>query len=195
MQTHSNVLIQKWLPQNEILAHPNVIQFISHGGMFSNFESAAHGVPMIMIPFMMDQYRNAIKVEKVGYGRFMRFKDITIDSMSAVLTEMLTEKKYLERAREISTIFNENIVPPMDQAMWWIENVARPKGAKHLKSSAVNMNKCSYLLLDVILVTIIGIVVPLYILYFFAIKKLLLLLLFKGKHNVQISNKVKIKST
>lgn len=114
----SNVLIQKWLPQNEILAHPNVILFISHGGMFSNFESAAHGVPMIMIPFMMDQYRNAIKVEKAGYGRFMRFKDITTDSLSTVLKEMLAEKKYLEKAKEISAIFNDNIIPPMDQALW-----------------------------------------------------------------------------
>lgn len=158
--------------------------------MFSNFESAAHGVPMIMIPFMMDQYRNAIKVEKAGYGRFMRFKDITRDSLSALLKEMLTEKKYLEKAKEISAIFNDNIVPPMDQAMWWIEYVARHKGAKHLKSSAVNMNWCSYLLLDVVLVTIICFFILLYILYLFVI---MIILLFEDS-NAQILDKKKIKS-
>lgn len=40
----SNVMIRDWMPQNDILAHPNVILFISHGGMLGAMESLYHGV-------------------------------------------------------------------------------------------------------------------------------------------------------
>lgn len=148
------MLIRKWLPQSDILAHPNVVLFVSHGGMFSNFEAITYGVQMLVIPFVGDQYRNALRVQQAGYGKFMDFRDITDDSLIGVLNEMLTDRKYSNRAKEIAAVFGDNIVHPMDEFIWWIEHVIKFRGAKHLKSHAAEMSLFTYLLLDVILVNL-----------------------------------------
>ncbi len=51
-----------WLPQNDLLAHPNVRAFLSHAGINSQYESAFHGCPMIAMPCLGDQYANADRV-------------------------------------------------------------------------------------------------------------------------------------
>jgi len=55
-----NIMIRKWLPQADILAHPNVKVFITHGGLFGTQEGVHYAVPMLGIPFYCDQVNDYI---------------------------------------------------------------------------------------------------------------------------------------
>lgn len=107
---------------------------------------------MLYVPFFGDQKRNALKSVLSGNALMLQFSKLTNESFSSALDEMLSNKVYFNRAKEISRLFNDNLVHPMEEAMFWIEYVIRSKGAAHLKSNASNMSWFSYLLLDILIV-------------------------------------------
>ncbi|XP_059608127.1 UDP-glucosyltransferase 2-like [Phlebotomus argentipes] len=51
-----NVIIRKWIPQNDVLTHPNTKLFMSHCGLLSSLESTWHGVPILAVPVFLDQF-------------------------------------------------------------------------------------------------------------------------------------------
>ncbi|XP_042047258.1 beta-D-glucosyl crocetin beta-1,6-glucosyltransferase-like [Salvia splendens] len=72
-------IIQGWAPQDGILAHPSIGAFASHCGWNSTLESIHFGVPIICIPFKLDQPLNArlmveagvaVEVVRDGSGNF-----------------------------------------------------------------------------------------------------------------------------
>lgn len=114
------------------------------------------GVPMLLIPLFGDQHRNAMRASRAGYGKMIDFNDISTDLLVKTVHEMTTNNSYANRMKEISSISKDNLVDPMDEALFWIEYVIRHRGAKHLKSNAIHMSWFSYLLLDVLLVNVVA---------------------------------------
>uniref|UniRef100_A0A0E0AKA1 Glycosyltransferase n=1 Tax=Oryza glumipatula TaxID=40148 RepID=A0A0E0AKA1_9ORYZ len=51
-----------WAPQKEILAHPAIGGFVTHGGWNSVLESLWHGVPMAPWPLYAEQHLNAFEL-------------------------------------------------------------------------------------------------------------------------------------
>jgi glucuronosyltransferase len=145
-----NLMIKKWLPQSDILAHPKIVLFIAHGGIFGTQEGSFRGVPMLFVPFFGDQNRNSMNTVAQGFGLKLNFKEVTEESLSWHIEEMLTNQKYSKRAKEVAKILNDNPIKPMDEAMYWIEYVIRHKGAKHLQSAATQLSWFQYLSLDII---------------------------------------------
>ena len=121
--------------------------------IFSNFLVFLSIIKTIdKIPFNI--LGNALKSVSSGNALMLAFSDLTTESFSATLNEIVSNNAYYNRAKEIARLFNDNLVHPMDEAIFWIEYVMRSKGAKHLKSHAAYMNWFSYLLLDILIVPI-----------------------------------------
>ena len=56
-----NVMISSWVPQQDLLAHPNLKVFVTHGGMGSIMESIYHKAAIVGIPLAMDQKTNLLR--------------------------------------------------------------------------------------------------------------------------------------
>ena len=80
-----NIKFVSWAPQNDVLGHPSVKAFISHGGSNSMYEAAFHGVPLVCIPFMGDQPDNAAKVRIVNQGMMRQCTVVATTSVSLQL--------------------------------------------------------------------------------------------------------------
>ncbi|XP_063221122.1 UDP-glycosyltransferase UGT5-like [Bacillus rossius redtenbacheri] len=149
-----NLKISKWFPQNDILAHPNVILFITHGGILSTQEALYHGVPVIGIPIYGDQAQNMKTLENLDCGLQLKYSDINDASFESVVKEAITNPKYLKRAKEVSRIFRDQPQSPLEKGVFWTEYVLRHKGAAHLRSAATDLSWYQYLLLDVVAVLV-----------------------------------------
>ncbi|XP_059616624.1 UDP-glucosyltransferase 2 [Phlebotomus argentipes] len=145
-----NVLIQKWIPQVDVLAHHNIVLFINHGGIFGTQESVHYGVPMLTIPFYADQFRNAYRAQARGHALVIEYDAITEENLSQKLHSLLTENHFQQTADKVSQLFKDNLESPLNTAMYWIEYVGRNRGADHLKSAARNLNWFQYFMLDII---------------------------------------------
>jgi glucuronosyltransferase len=67
--------------------------FIGHGGALSTQEGMFHGVPMVLIPFLDDQYSNAKIIVKKGVGVSIDLKRITAEYVLSKIREVLNNNK------------------------------------------------------------------------------------------------------
>ncbi|KAH8320698.1 hypothetical protein KR067_007249, partial [Drosophila pandora] len=162
----SNVMVKNWMPQVDILAHPNVKVFISHGGIFSLHEAVFSGVPVLGLPIFGDQYSNIRQAEAAGFALALDYRKLTAAELRHSLMELLENPTFRNNMKKASKVFRDRPLSAMDTAMYWIDYVIEHRGAPHLVSVGVELPWYQFYLLDVIGLALAIILLPILVLLF-----------------------------
>ncbi|XP_075984345.1 UDP-glycosyltransferase UGT5-like [Anticarsia gemmatalis] len=163
-----NVHIVQWAPQQSILAHPNCIVFVTHGGLLSTTEALHFGVPIIGMPLFADQHINVARAVRKGFALQVVVNYDAPTNLKAAIEEILSNKKYKEKVKELSFIYHHRPIKPGAEIVHWVEHVIKTKGAPHLQSPALHIPLYQKLYLDVLAAVVVILLVLLRV-----VKKLL----------------------
>jgi len=179
----NNIIVGPTVPQQALLAHDNVKLFITNGGLSSLMEAVYFEKPVIVIPIFGDQDFNGAHVESNGYGRVLNLQNLTQDTIQEAITDVLTNGKYLENIKRLSKLFKDNPIDALEHATYSIEYVLRTKGARHLRSAALDLSMWSQSLIDVSLIIAAGILLIL------AVPSMIICILLRKNNASKVSEK------
>ncbi|XP_076178802.1 UDP-glucosyltransferase 2 isoform X2 [Ptiloglossa arizonensis] len=149
----SNVKFVKWAPQHAVLAHPKVMAYVMQGGLQSLQEAVHYSVPVVAIPFFGDQLFNARKILDAGIGLALNIDTVTVDSVVRAVTDVIENKTYYNNIKLMSEIVKDELVKPMDRAVWNVEHVIKFSKSRHLRYHGHDISSFDYWGTIVVLVT------------------------------------------
>lgn len=135
-----NVMIKKWVPQNDVLAHPNTKLFISHMGIGGYTEAMYHAVPVVAIPFAADQHTNSDNAKTEGWAEVIPIFQLSEKSLEQAIDLVLNNPKYKQSVQQLSTLYRDRPMHAIDTAIYWIEYVIRYNGAPQLQYAGRDLN-------------------------------------------------------
>ena len=93
LSVSNNVKLMSWLPQNDILGHPKTHLFIGHAGINGILETTYHAVPIICSPFFGDQFDNAHKAKRAGFGEVVDLEATSSEEFVTLIRKVLGQPR------------------------------------------------------------------------------------------------------
>ncbi|KAI1706864.1 UDP-glucoronosyl and UDP-glucosyl transferase domain-containing protein [Ditylenchus destructor] len=105
-KTKRNIFVTHWAPQPQLLQHSRLKMFFTHGGYNSLQEVAQSGKPVLLMPFLYDQTRNAMMVQKNGWGHMFDRASLMKGSkqLENNLRMVLEDPKFEQSAKRIQNL-------------------------------------------------------------------------------------------
>jgi UDP:flavonoid glycosyltransferase YjiC (YdhE family) len=116
----SNVHVERWVPQADVM--PHAAAMVGHGGSGSTLMAMAAGVPLAVMPFFADQPYNARRVAQVGAGIALEGGVAAASELPRAIRTMLEEPRYRRQAERVAA--EVAALPPVDDAVRVLEDYA-----------------------------------------------------------------------
>ncbi|WP_018680919.1 glycosyltransferase [Actinokineospora enzanensis] len=101
-----NLRIESWVPsQLDVLAHPNVKVFFTHGGGNGFHEGVHFGKPQVMRPLWVDCFDQAVRGRDMGFSLTLdRPQDMDPDDVVDKLTRVLDDPSFRRNAERLGAL-------------------------------------------------------------------------------------------
>lgn len=80
--------------------------FITHGGLHSIEEAVYNAKPVVGIPFFADQMTNMRIAEKHGYGKMIKYDELTEQLFENTIKDILMNPTYVFVKKKIRNFHN-----------------------------------------------------------------------------------------
>ncbi|MCD9194696.1 glycosyltransferase [Streptomyces albireticuli] len=105
-QLPDNLRIESWVPsQHDVLAHPNVKVFFTHGGGNGFNEGVYFGKPLVVRPLWVDCFDQAVRGRDFGISLTLdRPQDFDVDDAVDKLQRVLNNPSFREKAERLGAL-------------------------------------------------------------------------------------------
>jgi glucuronosyltransferase len=159
-----NVFTVSWVPQQNVLSHPNIKGFITHGGLLGIQEAVCSGVPLIVMPIFAEQDFNANRVHNRRRGIKMELTTLTQADLEKAISSLLTDPSYKQNMLRASKLFLDRPQKPQDLAVWWTEYILRHGSVDEMKPLGIHQTWYQRRLIDVSFVVFLSLLLPVLVL-------------------------------
>ncbi|XP_025100121.1 UDP-glucuronosyltransferase 2C1-like [Pomacea canaliculata] len=193
------ILTSSWIPQNDLLAHPNTRVFVSQCGNEDQYEALFHAVPVVCTPIFIDQFYNAERMRVKGMAETVDLNTVSTDQLQSTILKVATNTSYKQAITKASELFKIEFGDSVEKAAYWLDHVMK-YGGSHLRSSGHEVPFLQFSCLDVYAFLLACVLLILMISVCFGLRCIQLLSLeIKGKIRIKVSEhdlkKIKITQT
>ncbi len=144
----NDILLQEWLPQNDLLGHNKTKLFIGHGGLNGQLEATYNGIPMITLPYQPEQVGNGARAEAKKHGKLYDWQTVTSEQLYGGMKELIENPEYKQNVKRCAEIIND-LPDAKKELVFWVNHILKFGGA-HLRPPAADMGVIEFFMIDVI---------------------------------------------